>query len=291
MTGEIKRFSVDTIGLIEDDNFSKYLAIDQKNIVYVISASQSDSFEKYEWKFPFFGSFPYKGFFKKDDALKTAQKLKKKGYDVSVRGAGAYSTLGFFSDPIYSYMKEYSIFDLASVIIHEQTHATKFLKNQVQFNEEMASFVGDEGALLFIREKYGTDSEQYKNAISAQKDSETFIAFLKLLYGELSDLYSSTLLKETILKKKASIIAGYKERFERDYDSLFTTQIYKKFSTRNVNNAYLNSFMTYTCDLEIFYTLYKKNDSSLPKTVSQLKTIDRKEKNPKLFMQDVLLKR
>lgn len=291
LANEIKKFSVDKIGLIEDDNFSTYLETDKKNIVYVVSASESDSFEKYEWRFPFFGSFPYKGFFKKEDARKTAQKLRKKGYDVYVRGAGAYSTLGFFTDPIYSYMMEYSIFDLASIIIHEQTHATKFLKNQIQFNEEMASFVGDEGALFFIREKYGIHSDQYNNAILKQKDYETFITFLKTLYGELSDLYSDTLLKETMLKKKKSIIATYQSRFERDYDSLFTTKAYKKFSTREVNNAYLNSYMTYTCDLGDFYALYKKNGLSLWETVSQLKTIDRKEKHPKKYIQDVLLKR
>ncbi len=291
LTNEIKKFSVDRIGLVEDDNFSKYLAIDQKNIVYVVSASHSDSFERYEWRFPFFGSFPYKGYFIKEDALKTADKLKKKGYDVYVRGAGAYSTLGFFTDPIYSYMKKYSVFQLASVIIHEQTHATKFLKNQVQFNEEMASFVGDEGALLFIREKYGIESDHYNKAILVQKDYETFISFIRSLYDELSALYTDSLPKDVTLKKKERIISEYKNRFEMEYDSLFATPVYRRFLKRDVNNAYLNSHMTYTQNLEIFYTLYNKNESSLPKTVLHLKTIEKREKHPKKYIEDVLLKK
>ncbi len=288
LTKEVKRFSEESLGLVNDDNFSNYLEINAKSVVYVVSASKSDSFEKYEWKFPFFGSFPYKGYFQKEDALKTAQKLEKKGYDVSVRGAGAFSTLGFFSDPVYSYMKEYSVFNLASIIIHEQTHATKFIKNQVQFNEEMACFVGDEGALLFIAEKYGKNSDHYKNAIGVLKDEKTFTAFIKSLYDTLSVLYEGSLSKEDKLTEKKRIIDNFKITFEKEYDSIFATQAFKKFLMRKVNNAYLNSFMTYTRDLDIFYDLYRKNGFSLPKCISQLKTIDKKEKNPKQCIQSFM---
>lgn len=290
LTKEIKQFSVDKIGLAEDKNFSKYLHLNDNYVVSVVSACKSDSFEKYVWKFPVFGSFPYKGYFVKEDALKMARKLKKKGYDVYVRGAGAYSTLGIFTDPIYSYMKDYSVFDLASLIIHEQTHATKFLKNNVQFNEELATFIGDEGALMFIDYKYGADSKHYQKTKLIKKDYETFIEYLRILYKNLEDVYNSNVSQKEKLKSKERIIEEYKKRFKNDYDSLFHTDNFKSFPEKNVNNAYLISFMTYTMDLNIFYELYKKNNFSLPQTVSQLVTINKKEKDPKGFIKTTLLK-
>lgn len=280
LTKKIKAFSVEKLGLADDGNFSTYVHVDGKNIVHVVSASKPDRFEPYEWKFPFFGSFPYKGYFQMKDALNMAQKLEKKGYDVYVRGAGAYSTLGFFTDPIYSYMQEYSIYNLAAVIIHEQTHATIFLKNQVQFNEAMASFVGDEGALLFIRENYGENSDFYRNAILAQKDESAFTAFIKSLYNALADLYAKNLTVEIVKSKKQSIISHYKNTFENQYDSLFSTKTYKNFPQKNINNAYLTAYMTYTYDLNCFYELLQRNGSSLPKTISQLQLIDKKDVNP-----------
>ena len=291
LTKEIKKFSVDKIGLVEDKNFTKYLHIDDNYVVYVVSACKSDSFEKYVWRFPVFGAFPYKGYYVKEDALKMAGKLKKKGYDIYVRGAGAFSTLGIFTDPIYSYMKRYSIFDLASLIIHEQTHATIFLKNNVQFNEELATFVGDEGALMFIDHKYGPNSEHYKRTKLIKKDYEIFLEYLRMLYRELQKVYDSNLTKTEKLNSKDSIIGEYKLRFKNDYDSLFHTDNFKNFPEININNAYLISLMTYTMDLKIFYELYEKNNFSLPQTVSQLISIDKKEKKPKNFINKTLLKK
>lgn len=288
LTKEIIDFSVDQIGLVKDDNFTRYVEIEQKNVVYVVSAASPTSFEKYTWKFPLFGSFPYKGFFVLEDAKKQAEKLKEKGYDVYLRGAGAFSTLGFFSDPIYSYMKDYSVFGLASIIIHEQTHATKFIKNQVQFNEEMASFVGDEGALWFIRQKYGMDSQHYTKALSGQKDFETFVAYLRQMYDTLTHLYSQDLPKEEILTKKKEIISEFQNSFAQKYDTLFLTDRFKGFIQREVNNAYLNSYMTYNQDLELFYALYEKNNHSLAKTVELLKSIDKKDKDPKKSLREIL---
>ena len=122
---------------------------------------------------PFHGQAPYKGFYERPDALAEAARLKKEGYDVIVRKVDAFSTLGFTKDPVYSFMKKYSPYELASTIIHEQTHATLWVKGQTDFNEELADFVGETGALEWIAARFGAPSEEYRSAVDEKADSET----------------------------------------------------------------------------------------------------------------------
>ena len=170
----VRQFAFDSLGLKRNGNFTKYIRIDNDHIVDVVSAAEKVSFKQYSWWYPIAGSFPYKGFFEKKDAVREAEKLKKKGLDVTIGRADAFSLLGFLKDPVYSYMKDYSIFDLAQIIIHEQTHATLYLRNNVEFNEELAVFTGTEGALSYVKLHFGENSENYKNALRETHDEESF---------------------------------------------------------------------------------------------------------------------
>ncbi|MDR3341903.1 MAG: aminopeptidase, partial [Treponema sp.] len=139
---DIRRFAITALGLRESANYTRYVALDRDYLAAVVSAAAQDSFSRYEWWFPVVGKVPYKGFFDPKDARKEAEKLKKKDLDVWIRGVDAFSTLGWFSDPLYSYMRHYPVHQLADLIIHEQLHATVYLKGQSQFDEELAEFVG-----------------------------------------------------------------------------------------------------------------------------------------------------
>ncbi|MBA7712196.1 hypothetical protein ES703_121166 [subsurface metagenome] len=107
---DIKQFAVQSLGLKADKNYTRYVELERDYLVDVVSACEKDRFKPYIWRYCFFGSFPYKGFFEAQDALKEAQRLKAKGLDVLVRKVEAFSTLGFFVDPVYSFMKDYSVF-------------------------------------------------------------------------------------------------------------------------------------------------------------------------------------
>ena len=151
---EIKGYAVQQVGLRDNANYTRYKSIDRDYLVEVVSACDAASFTPYQWSFPFLGRLPYKGFYEHSDAQAEAERLKKEGYDVIVRKVDAFSTLGFTKDPVYSFMSKYSPYELASTIIHEQTHATLWVKGQTDFNEELADFVGrdrgpgvDRGAL------------------------------------------------------------------------------------------------------------------------------------------------
>jgi predicted aminopeptidase len=285
MVQEIRRYAVEEIGLEDNRNYTRYLELDRDYLVDVVSACTPDSFTPYEWRFPLFGSFPYKGFYKPEDAQREASRLERKGMDVWVRQVDGFSTLGFFSDPIYSFMTEYSPFDLADLIIHEQAHATVFVKNEIQFSEELATFVGREGALSFLRERYGEDSEAYRRALASLSDWNRYRDRVIELYDELDTLYRSETDSRTISAEKQRIVEDFNQRLRSEATELFQSDRFRSFEGIPVNNAYILSFVRYSQNLDIFYRLYRARGGDLKATVEVLKQIRQVKDSPKEYLQ------
>jgi predicted aminopeptidase len=219
---------------------------------------------------------PYKGFFNIEGARKEKAKLEKKDLDVWVRGVDAFSTLGWFKDPLYSYMQDYSAAKLADLIIHELFHATVFIKGQVEFNEELAEFIGSEGARLFIAVRFTEDSDEYRQMINSAEDSQNYVEFIQGLIAELDILYSSKISREEKLAEKEKIIKAAKERFNAEYDSRFSGGNYKGFSELPVNNAYLDLFRLYHTEDNFYQELYERSGRNLPVFIAASKTITKK---------------
>jgi predicted aminopeptidase len=285
MVQEIRRYAVEEIGLEDNKNYTRYLELDRDYLVDVVSACTADSFTPYEWRFPFFGSFPYKGFYKPEDAQREASRLERMGLDVWVRQVDGFSTLGFFSDPIYSFMTEYSLFALAELIIHEQTHATVFVKNEIQLSEELATFVGREGALSFLRDRYGEDSEAYRQALASLSDWNRYRDRVLELYDELDTLYRGETDSRRISAEKQRIVEDFNQRLRSEAEELFQSDRFHSFEGIPVNNAYILSFVRYSQDLDIFYRLYKARGFDLKATVEVLKQIRQVKGSPKEYLQ------
>ena len=285
LVDEIRGYASDSIGLVKNDNFSKYIDVHKSHIVDVVYGAGKLNFTPYTWRFPFFGSFPNKGFFELKDARKEADGLIAKGYDACILPAGAFSTLGFFSDPVYSFMMRYSPFRLASIIFHEQTHATLFIKSQMQFNEELATFIGNEGGLRFIRSKFGDTSEHYRNALDVLHDESVFSSLMKSLRGELKTAYDSTgITDENKLQLKQSIIARFKDSVESNYDSLFRSPAYRGLPKMEINNAFIAADMTYTLNLSMFRDLYKRKNRDFKAMLASLKPLKKQKGDPHALM-------
>jgi predicted aminopeptidase len=260
---DIRRFAMEELGLKESKNYTGYVEIDRDYLAAVVSACAGDSFTRHEWWFPVVGSVPYKGFFDPEDARREAARLKKGGFDVWVRGVDAFSTLGWFKDPLYSYMKEYPVHRLADLIIHELLHATVFIKGHVQFNEQLAEFVGTEGARLYVAGRFGEDSPEYRAIGAEAADSAAFQVHIQALIAELEALYADTDIDgEAKLAEKARIIKASQEQFAAEYDRRFTSENYRGFSSLPVNNAYLDLFRLYHGEDNFFAGIYEKNCES-----------------------------
>ncbi|MDR2662726.1 MAG: aminopeptidase [Treponema sp.] len=270
---DIRRFAMEELGLKESKNYTRYVEIERDYLAAVVSACAKDSFTRHEWWFPVVGRVPYKGFFDPRDARKEREKLEKQDLDVWVRGVDAFSTLGWFRDPLYSYMRDYPPHRLANLLIHELLHATVFLKGQVQFNEELAAFVGDEGARLYIAKTYGEDSEEYRMIGASDKDSGVFLAFIRELIAELETVFASEADREEKLRQKAEIIREAQARFDAGYDAMFQSDNYRGFSKLPVNNAYLELYRLYYEEDSFFKDLYDRSGKDLPRFIAAAKTL------------------
>ena len=256
---DIRHFAMEVLGLKASKNYTRYVELDRDYLAAVVSACAADSFPRHEWKFPIVGSVPYKGFFNIEDAKKEAAKQKSKGLDVWVRSVDAFSTLGWFKDPLYSYMKDYSVYYLAELIIHELFHATVFVKGRVEFNEQLAEFVGTHGARLYIEDRFGIDSPEYQSIGDGENDNRAFRKFLSELGAELESLYSrNDMGKEEKISQKEEIIKTALVRFEAEYESRFQDDRYRGFSKLQINNAYLDLYRLYHEEDNFFADLYEK---------------------------------
>jgi predicted aminopeptidase len=270
---DIRRFAQDELGLRHTANYTRYVDINQGYLAAVVSASAPDSFARHEWWFPVVGKVPYKGFFNPDDARKEGEKLKKQGLDVWIRGVDAFSTLGWFKDPLYSYMRRYPVNRLADLLIHETLHATIYLKGQAQFNEELAEFVGREGSRLYMERTFGPDSEEYRAMIDSEADNAVFVSFIQDLIAELDLLYQSNAGRDEKLRKKGAVIAAAQKRFDETYETLFRGDNYRGFSTLPVNNAYLELYRLYYAGGGYLEELYDRSGRDLPRFIAAVKTL------------------
>jgi predicted aminopeptidase len=270
LVGEIKRYTVERLGLDDDRSYSRYLDMGEKRyIVDVVSACETARFEPYLWSYPFVGKMPYKGFYEREDAEREAGKLASGGYDTAIWKVEAFSTLGFFSDPVYSYMKDYPVYELASLIIHEQTHATLFIRNQARFNEELATFVGHEGAIGFIGERYTNESGAMDEANAYRRGFERHFTAVRELHDRLDALYRRGGDEETVLRGKNEILERFKQEYRERYGRAFDT------GGMELNNAYIMAVMTYTGDLSLFQELNTRLGGDLARTIGFLKNLDR----------------
>ncbi len=158
--GKVRKYAIDSLGLKDTENYTTYFDQQGKELMWVVTACEPYRLKEKTWEFPIVGTVPYKGFFDSLKAVAEAKRLEHEGFDISIRNPGGWSTLGWFRDPVLSGMLDRSDGDLASLIIHEMSHATIFVKDSSDFNENLASFIGDEGARRFLRDAYGPTSAE-----------------------------------------------------------------------------------------------------------------------------------
>lgn len=295
---DILAFAEQELGLERGRNYTRYIATDRSHVAYVVSATEEFSFQTYRRRFPIVGEVPYQGFYRRPAADRLAAQLKNQGYDVWVRGVGAFSTLGYFSDPLYSYMANYPLHRLANLLIHELAHATLWISGEVSFNEQYATIIGDEGARLYIRSRHGIESEQYQLLENSTVDAVLYRADILELRSRLADLYSSgdSLYssgdrdKEALRQAKQDIITIHQSEFAAAYDERYQSEGYRRYPELPVNNAYISLFDLYTRDLSSFYHLYELLGGNLAAFVAVFRDLPSSELSPDEYLASLIIR-
>ena len=261
----IKKFGEERGGLKPTRNYADYVALGRPAANWVVSASLPLKFEAKQWSFPIVGSFTYLGLFELTDANAHAEKLKAEGLDVYVRGAGAYSTLGWFKDPIFSSMLgegEAAIAHLANVILHESVHATIYIPDQSTFNESLASFIADELTLVYLRERFGLGSSTEKAYLGDGAAGEEREKRFHEVHTALAGLYASNASDLEKTQKKADILEELKK---------------KTSWKRELNNAVLIQYATYGTGKVSFDGVLKKCAADWKRFVVRLGRLSKKD--------------
>ena len=191
LVAEIRDFGRQEIGLTPGNSYTSYFDTGGKPVSWGVSACAKDRFKPTTWWFPIVGTIPYKAYFSRDDAREEARALEAEGLDVAEFPVSAYSTLGWFRDPVLSTMLDDPPERLAALLLHEMTHATVWIPGGVDFNEGLAGFVGEQGAVEFARWRFGLRSPEYDRAVRAFASRESSDRRNREVYDRLDGLYRS----------------------------------------------------------------------------------------------------
>lgn len=251
----VRKYAIDSLGLKDTKNYKTLYDQKGEEIMWVVMACEPFRLKAKEWDFPIVGSVPYKGFFTKERAVKLRDELDKEGWDTSIRNPGGWSTLGWFTDPILSKMLERDEGDLANLIIHEMVHATIFVKDSVDFNENLATFIGDRGAEQFLISTHGKDSKEFLTYMGEDADflkySDHMLRGAEMLDSLYNSMQESDPKAEKLALKKAAI-----QKIVLSLDTLSLT-INKKpsdrFKERLPNNSYFMNMKRYQSQQELFW--------------------------------------
>jgi predicted aminopeptidase len=273
----VRKFAAERLGLNVGHAYETVTQVDSGAIVWIVMAAPRTSLTPHTWWFPIVGAVPYRGYFSHKDADAEAADLEAQGFDTHVRSAIAFSSLGFFNDPLLSNLLKLDRVELAGVIIHELFHRTYFLASSVMFDESAATYVGGRGAIEFFSETEGPNSADAIAARGVYESDQKFAAFLLQEEARLLRLYQSGLPEAEILKQREPIFTD----INRDYAKLKPTLSgLERFDLdrEKLNNAVLLNYLLYFHDLNNFAALERIEHGDLAATIKRI--IELAKSNP-----------
>ncbi len=265
---EIREFGFEELGLKRSENYTTFYDQKGQAILWVLTACPEFSLEPRTWSFPIIGEFPYKGFFDEQKGRDELEDLSELGFDVDFSPVAGWSTLGFFKDPVLSQMLRRDEGRLANLILHELTHGTIFIKDSVEFNENLASFIGDQGAELFLRKTFGDGSQELISYQNRRGRIQAFSMYLVQMAPILDSTYrsfDSLLTVEKMREIKAHRIqrikAGWISR-----DTLLSGET--GYDEWDWNNTLFADYLTYNSQQDILEKqLEEQFDNSLKQMI------------------------
>jgi predicted aminopeptidase len=264
-----REYAKDSLKLRVKDSFTTYSRLDHDTLVLLVSAAYRDTLKPYTWWFPIVGRVPYKGYFDFAAARREAQSLAADGFDVYVRPSDAFSTLGFFNDPLLNTTLKGDSISLANTVIHELTHNTFYAAGQAPFNESFAMFVGARGAAAFFRSR-GQPAAAAR--VDAEWDDDKVLArFWARLIRSLDSAYAAhPESKEARIAARDTVYMRARRALINEVAPILKT-INPRFAQRvPLDNASLLARRVYASDLDIFDRVYEREGRDLRRTIGRI---------------------
>ena len=234
-----RRYGEEVLGLRQTAAYTTFLDTGGRPLAWNLSACPKDRLQPKTWRFPLVGEVPYLGFLDENEARLARRQLEEHGYDTELRGVNAWSSLGWFADPLTSGMLEDNLARLSEIIFHELTHSTIFIRGQVAFNESLAVFVGGQAALAFLRQLLGPLSPEALGYEETLRRQSRFVALLQELYGKLELLYASKLPYAEKVHQREAHFRWAQERYRQLFPD---PSHWGRFARGPLNNAVLLNY-------------------------------------------------
>lgn len=253
----IRDFGIHELGLPDSDAYRQYVATGQNAVTWNVVAAPEFSVRPRRWCFLVSGCVPYRGYFSEADANRFADTLRNRGYDVSVTPATAYSTLGWFDDPLLDTMFRHGEASLAGTLFHEMAHQALYVKGDTAFNESFAGFVETVGVERWLQAR-GAARElvQWQKAEAA---SLQFTSFLQEQRRQLAALYTLPLEGPEMRQRKQAffdaLYAAYQQMVQKDWQG---ADYFRGWFDGELNNARLALVSSYHGGQCAFAGLYRE---------------------------------
>jgi predicted aminopeptidase len=265
----LRKFSVDVLSLPENKSYLSYSELNRDYVIWNIFANKEFSLEPETWCYLIVGCLSYRGYFSQLEAEQHAKELEHQGYDIYIGGVSAYSTLGWFDDPVLNTMLRWDETYLATVIFHELAHQQLYIKDDTEFNESYADAVAHIGVTLWLT-KHG-DNNQLVEYQQSQQYEEAFVKLIKRYKLLLNNLYHSDVNEAAKRQSKNTLLIKMTNEY-MDLTKRWGKNPYKEwFST--INNAKLASVVTYRKYVPAFLDIYEKLEKDLAKFYSFSKSL------------------
>lgn len=264
-----RTFAVDSVDLAARESFTTYTRLEHDTLVMVLSAAYRDRLESYTWWFPIVGRVPYKGYFDFEAARAAAADLDSRGFDVYLRPSSAFSTLGWFNDPLLSTSLRADSLDLANTVIHELTHNTFYAPGQAVFNESFASFVGARGAAWFFRTRGDTAAAAEVDA--RWQDDKLMARFWERLYNSVDSAFMVHMHSEAErLAARDTVYARARTELVKVVGPQLRTIDPRALQRVRLDNAALLARRIYLTDLDLFDAVWEREGRDLRRTITRI---------------------
>ncbi len=271
-----RAFASSELGLPHNQSYQRYADLERPFVVWNVFAAPTFSTQPVQWCFVMAGCVNYRGYFAKADADAFAATAAADGHDVHVGGVAAYSTLGWFADPVLNTFVHYPPVELARIIFHELSHQVVYVKDDTEFNESFATAVEREGVRRWIA-KHGSTSDQQTFDLMQTRRAD-FIALVQRYRAELDALYQRRSAPEATRAAKQQLFAD----MQRDYAKLKVSWSgfagYDRWFAQTPNNALLASVALYTQQVPAFEALLREQGHDLPRFFAAVKALAQQDR-------------
>ena len=273
----IRAFAVRELGLPDNQSYTRYSDLGRPYVVWNVVATPELSLQPYQWCYAIVGCQSYRGYFNEEQARSEAQRLVARGDDVNLGGVAAYSTLGWFDDPVLSTFVRYRETELARLIFHELAHQVLYVKDDTAFNESFAVAVEEEGMRRWLKAQANRPDAAAlaEDAARTKRLKDDFRAIVRGTRDKLRELYASHASEAEKRAGKAKAFAEMRENYERAKAGWGGIAAYDRWFQTGANNAGIAGVGLYADHVPEFAALIAANNHDMPRFYDEVKALAR----------------